>query len=95
MEKQINVEMKRMNYLTNEIDGAYHEAALKLGLSDSGMMILYTICNNGDTCLLNDITRLSGISKQTINSALRKLENEGIVYLENFSGRKKKSMSYG
>ncbi len=90
MEKQINVEMKRMNYLTNEIDGAYHEAALKLELSDSGMMILYTICNNGDTCLLNDITRLSGISKQTINSALRKLENEGIVYLENFSGRKKK-----
>ena len=86
MEKQINVEMKRMNYLTNEIDGAYHEAALKLGLSDGGMMILYTICNNGDTCLLNDITRLSGI----INSALRKLENEVIVYLENFSGRKKK-----
>ena len=30
MEKQINVVMKRMNYLTNEIDGAYQEAALEL-----------------------------------------------------------------
>ena len=39
---------------------------------------------------MNDISRLAGISKQTFNSALRKLENEGIVYLENFSGRKKK-----
>lgn len=32
----------------------------------------------------------SGASKQTINSALRKLETEGIVYLEIFEGRKKK-----
>lgn len=38
--------------------------------------------------MLGDIT--SGASKQTINSALRKLESEGIVYLETFEGRKKK-----
>lgn len=38
--------------------------------------------------MLGDIT--SGVSKQTINSALRKLESEEIVYLEVFEGRKKK-----
>ena len=38
--------------------------------------------------MLGDIT--SGASKQTINSALRKLEAEGMVYLEVFEGRKKK-----
>lgn len=38
--------------------------------------------------MLGDIT--SGASKQTINSALRKLESEKIVYLEVFEGRKKK-----
>ena len=86
----ITEEMKRFNYLTTEIDAAYHEAALKLGLSDSALLILYTICNCGEACLLHDITRLSGISKQTVNSALRKLEDEGVVYLESFSGRKKK-----
>lgn len=90
MGNYIGEEMKRFNYLTNEIDAAYHEAALKLGLSDSAMLILYTICNNGEECLLSDITHLSGISKQTINSALRKLESEDVVYLETFSGRKKK-----
>ena len=89
MEKYITPEMKRFNYLSNEIDAAYHEAALKLGLSDSVMLILYAICNNGDKCLLSDIIRLSGVSKQTVNSSLRKLENEGIIYLENFKGRKK------
>lgn len=83
-------EMKRFNYLTAEIDAAYHEAAFKLGMSDSAMMILYAICNHGEECLLYDIIRLSGISKQTVNSSLRRLEDENIVYLEAFGGRKKK-----
>lgn len=90
MTTSISEEMKRFNYLTNEIDAAYHEAAVKLGLSDSAMLILYTICNNGDTCLLHEITRLSGVCKQTVNSSLRKLEQEGIVYLDAVDGRKKR-----
>lgn len=77
MENYIKAAMKRFNYLTTEIDAAYHEAALKLGLSDSAMLILYAICNSGDECPLSDIPHLSGISKQTVNSALRKLEHEG------------------
>lgn len=90
MPEIITEEMKCFNYLTSEIDAAYHEAALKLGLSDSAMLILYIICNNGESCMLNDICKLSGTSKQTINSSLRKLESEGIVYLERFNGRRKK-----
>ncbi len=90
METYIAEELRRFNYLTTEIDAAYHEAALKLGLSDSAMLILYTICNNGEECLLSDIIRLSGVSKQTVNSALRKLEDQGVIYLEASDGRKKK-----
>lgn len=90
MENMEISEIKRFNYLTFEIDSAYHDAALKMGLSDSAMLILYTICNNDGECPLSDITRLSGVSKQTINSALRKLEAENIVTLELFAGKKKK-----
>lgn len=90
MSDYVSSEMKRYNYLISEINASYHEAALSLGLSDSSMSILYAICNNGEECLLNDIIRLSGLCKQTINSAIRKLEGEEIVYLEIFSGRKKK-----
>lgn len=85
-----NSKMKMFNHLWNEIDATYHDAALKLKLSDSAMIILYTICNNGDSCMIGDITRLSGISKQTINSSLRKLETDGIIYLELVGLRKKR-----
>lgn len=40
--------------------------------------------------MLKDICRNCGLSKQTINSALRKLEKEGIVYLEAVDSRHKK-----
>lgn len=88
MEYYVNEQMKHLNLLTSELDKAYHEAALKLGLSDSVMLILYTLCWCEGECLLGDLT--SSASKQTINSALRKLEADGIVRLETFRGRKKK-----
>lgn len=88
MEFKMNAQMKHFNLLMSEIDTAYHDAALKLGMSDSAMLVLYTLCSYGGKCMLGDIT--PGASKQTINSALRKLEAEGMVYLENFEGRKKK-----
>ena len=86
-------ELRRFNYLVGEIDAAYHEAALNLGLSDSamrilyvlcgcGMQVLYTVCAKGERCPLRDICRQSGMSKQTVNSALRKLEGEGLAFLE-------------
>ena len=86
----ISKEMKRVNHLIGEIDAVYHEIAWKLGLSDSVFEILYTICNYGDSCMLKDIGRNCGLSKQTITSALRKLEKEGIVYLEAVDSRHKK-----
>lgn len=86
----ISKDMKRFNHLVGEIDAVYHEIAWKQGLSDSVFEILYTICNYGDSCMLKDICRSCGLSKQTINSALRKLEQEGIVYLEAVDSRHKK-----
>lgn len=90
MAEYIMEEMRKLNYLLSEIDGAYHEASQKLGLSDSAMQILYVICNHGESCLLSEICNLSGTSKQTINSALRKLEADGVVRLEALTGRRKK-----
>lgn len=85
----ISNEMKRYNHLVGEMNAVYHDISLHLGLSDSAMIILYTICDNGDSCPLHEISRLSGVSKQTINSAIRKLENEGIVYLKPVGAKSK------
>ena len=83
-------ELRRFNYLMGEIDAAYHEAALNLGLSDSAMRILYVLCGCGSfRCSLREVCLCSGLSKQTVNSALRKLEGEGYVYLEQAGGKRK------
>lgn len=90
MADEIKSTLERFNLLLSEIDAVYHDAALKMGISDSAMVVLYTVCSMNGDCLLNDITRMSGVSKQTINSALRKLEAEDLLYLEASGVRKKR-----
>lgn len=82
----------RLNYILGEINSLYHEAALKFGLSDSVMTVLYSICASGESCMLSDIYKLSGVCKQTVNSALRKMEKDGLIYLENVGGKSKKAV---
>ena len=89
MEVHISKELKRFNHLMGEIDGLYHDAAVALGMPDSVMGGLYTVCAKGERCPLRDICRQSGMSKQTVNSALRKLEGEGMIYLEPSGPRSK------
>lgn len=90
MHSHSSKELKRYNYLAGEIEAAYHEVNSKLKISDSAMIILYAICDQGDSCLLRDICRNFCISKQTVNSALRKLEAEGAVYLEAADAKNKR-----
>lgn len=89
MDINVSKELRRFNHLMGEINGAYHEAAVKLGLSGSTVSVLYTLCSEGDPCALHEIVRQSGMSKQTINSAIRKLEGEGVIRLEAAGGRGK------
>ncbi len=82
--------LHRINYLSAEINSLYHQAALKLGLADSEMYILYMLYDNEGSCMLADMSKASGISKQTVNSAIRRLENEDVVYLQQQRGKTKK-----
>lgn len=90
MRKSTFEKLHRINYLGAEMDALYHQACHRLGISDSAMRALYTVYDNGGTCLLSDIYKQSGISKQTVNSAMRKLENDGVLYLEQEDGRGKR-----
>ena len=74
-------------YLAGEINALYHEAAVKMGVSDSVQNILYVICERGTQCPQSEISKLTGISRQTINSAIRKLEKEGLAILKPGRGR--------
>lgn len=90
MNSHIKTEARRYNYILSEIDGVYHEIALKHGFSDSVMMVLYTLADHDGSCLISELVKQAGISKQTINSALRKLESDGIIQLESAGGKSKR-----
>lgn len=90
MENAYHNAVLRINYLNSDLDALYHQFAKQMGISDSAMRILYVVNEKGGSCLLYDIRRESGISKQTINSALRRLEGDGILYLEQDKGRTKR-----
>lgn len=83
-------EIHRINYLTTEIQSLYHQSSLKMGISDSVSIVLYALYDSGCECLLSEIYQNSGVSKQTINSAIRALEADGMLYLERHNGRAKK-----
>lgn len=89
MKNILTEELRRFNYIVGGIDQLYHETALKMGLSDSAMAVLYTLCGEGKPCPISLICRLGGLSKQTVNSALRKLESNGMIRLDAVDGKQK------
>lgn len=90
MESTIPSQARRYNRLIAEIDEVYHEVALRQGFSDSVMSVLYVLSDNDGQCRLQDLIRQSGENKQTINSALRRMEREDLVYLEPAGGKSKR-----
>lgn len=75
-------ELREFNYLYRKIEELYHNFSLKIGLSDSAFAILYAICEEGDGCSQKLLCQQLSMSKQTIHSAIRKLEKEEILWLK-------------
>lgn len=73
--------IREYNYLVSEMQELFHGIAQRADLSDSVHQILYTLAVFGEECTQANISRLTGISRQTINSAIRRMERDGIVYL--------------
>ena len=82
--------LKEYNSLWREIEMLWHEIAWKGGVSDSAFAILSTILELGEGCLQRDICDMNYISKQTIHSAIKKLEQEGLIVFGQENGRDKR-----
>ena len=50
--------LEAFNRLYREMDQIYHGLAVRLGMSDSGFIILYTIAELGEGCLQKDIAAI-------------------------------------
>ena len=78
---------KDWDYIEGMIDSAYHEAALKMNLSDSEFSILYILNEHQEGCNQSAFYKESCMTKSTVNSAIRKMEKKELLYLTPGSGR--------
>ena len=78
---------QEFNRIDGQIEHSYHAAAVKMGLPDSEFWILYTLVTNPSGMLQTELISVTGASKTTVNSALKKMEREGIVALTPGGGR--------
>lgn len=87
MDQQLIDIQRSLNDSMKQINDAYDRAAKALGLSSSAFDILYSLVVEGEGCTQTDICEMSYSSKQTVNSAIHKLEGEDVICLEPGIGR--------
>ena len=80
------------NQLQKECDTIYRTAAAGMGLSDCAFWILYTLMDNDKTYTQAEICDSAFMPRQTVNSALKNLEADGVLCLRRLEGRKGKSI---
>ena len=56
---------QQLNYSASRIANAYHDAARRLGLSDSELDILYTLCTHAPGCPQSAIYKETGATRST------------------------------
>lgn len=81
--------LQKFNCLYKELDDTYHKLALRAGLSDSAFCVLYAVATLGDGCLQKDISEYFSLSRQTINTSIKNLQEKGYLTLVRIQGRDK------
>lgn len=84
---RLREDLAKLNRINKVMNDGYHEVSVRHGVNDSEFDILYSIYELGDGCLQRDICKVSYLAKQTVHSAIRKLEREGLIRLEPGKGR--------
>lgn len=78
------MELRRLN---REIRSLYQKTAEQAGLAESEFEILRTVWELGGGCSQSDICRYIFLKKQTVNSAVRKLEQDCLLKPNEREGR--------
>lgn len=77
------------NRLHKKMNVLYHDYARTVDLSDAAFWLLYSLSEHGQPCMQKDLCSAWFYAPQTINSALKSLEERGIIRLEFMSESRK------
>ena len=86
----LNDELRNFNLALAEIQSLYHEACVRLGISDSACYVLYTVAMFGEGCAPRDVYRSFGVSRQTVHSAIGTLVRKEIILLHKGPARERR-----
>lgn len=84
---------KKFNSIDKEIGSIYRELSRKSGIAESTFWIIYEIKFNGGDIKQKDIVTSSFLPPQTINTALKKMETEGLITLISQSDKRCKTIN--
>ena len=82
MKETIVLVLSQFNRAHKKMNGIYHNYAKRVGLSDAAFWLLYSLYEHGAPCTQKDLCEAWFYAPQTINTALKALEEKGFVVLE-------------
>lgn len=85
--------LKQYNAICKRQDKLYRDADRLLGISGSRLWILYALLEHGGPLTQAEIVGMAFLPPQTINSALKKMEAEGLLTLIPSSDKRKKLLT--
>lgn len=85
--------LSKLNNLIKENDDIYRNVAKRLGLPDCTFWILYSLREKENSTTQSEICSVIYLPKQTVNSAMKKLENDGYIELLSTNNRRSKQVT--
>ena len=70
-------QLSEYNHVYKENTAIYRDLSVRMGMTESTFWILYTLRVEEAPVTQSDMCAILGYPKQTVNSALKKLEQEG------------------
>ena len=89
MDRELIMQLREFNQAYKEMDKIYHSYAKEHGLSDAAFLVLYSLCERGNPYPQRGLCEDWSCPPQTINSALKALEKQGLIKLIYVPGNRK------
>ena len=78
--------------LSRKMDGIYHGYSKALGISDSALWLLYALHLQKTPCTQKALSEMWHYPLQTLHSALKKLEAQGLLECRSIPGNRKNKL---
>lgn len=92
MKEQTKQQLENLNQQIKELSGIYHQAAVRLGISDNEFWVWYTVFVMGEEYSQQDICEIWSLPKQTVNSVVMNMVKRGFIKLEVVPGTRNRKL---